>query len=197
MRRLASIFFFSALLCSRSAHADTFTYYVNDVYSSFSVNGTITTNINSGTIFAANITAFSLTTSDGTRTELLNTGNSRVSLSGTALTASVTGLNFNYASTSAGLLLLQLLGAHGTDYLCYQDAATGCDDFDSAHESVSVGSDSQRVQTFTASRMIASATPPVVTPPVAVTPEPGTLALLSTGVLCMAGVLRKRITALA
>ncbi|MEO6816155.1 MAG: hypothetical protein ABI177_05590, partial [Edaphobacter sp.] len=54
------------LLFPLLAHADSFTYNVNDNFSGFSVIGTITTDINSGILSDADITDYNLVLNDGT-----------------------------------------------------------------------------------------------------------------------------------
>lgn len=168
------------------AHADSFTYTLNDNFASFSVTGTITTDSNSGSLATGDITAYNIFLNDGSNSLNLTQSNSQDVVAGNALTATASGLFFNFGSYFGSLFAIQspFLGA-GTNYLCYQGQAGGCDNYRGAHESIDIGWDGPQTQQLCGNQQIASAT--------AVTPEPESLVLFGTGILGLAGVARRKL----
>jgi len=166
------------------AHADSFTYNVNDSFANFNVTGIIMTDKDSGTLATNDISMYDIFLSDGSRTLTLTQINSQDLVVGNALTATSAGLFFNF--NSGGLLAFEtpFIGS-GTNYLCYQGRGGGCDDFNNAHESIDLGRDGQTGQQLSGNRQIASST--------AVTPEPESLVLFGTGILGLAGVARRKL----
>ncbi|KQS04445.1 hypothetical protein ASG11_09440 [Sphingomonas sp. Leaf357] len=100
------------------------TYVVSQTIGAGGVTGTITTDNTIGTISTANITAFNLTLNDGTTTFNLTNSNGQVLVADSALTATGSGLFFNYSAAS-GLALFQAptIGSSVT-YFCLQ--VSGC-----------------------------------------------------------------------
>src|SRR5215475_9005114 len=73
--RFTGILALAAFACTSGiAAAASFTYNVNDVFSNFSVMGTITTDTDSGVLATSDITAWDLTLNDGTKILVINPG---------------------------------------------------------------------------------------------------------------------------
>ena len=125
------------VLASASS-ASAATYLISRTIGTGSVNGTITTNA-IGVLSNANITAFNLTLNDGTGSIVINQSNAAVAISGTAFTATATGLFFDFGASGNQYALFQnpSIGSGKNDF-CLQTA--GCFDFSGAGENVDVSS---------------------------------------------------------
>ena len=169
------------------AAAAPITYNVQNTFSSFSVTGTITTDGTLGTLASSDITSYSLTVSNGTRTDTLTALNSSESVAGSGLTATPSGLFYNYVSGESRSTY-DYLGFFGNDFtdLCYQ--SSGCFTFNgSAYESVFFPfGGGNPIQIQSGDVEIAS------TGSSAVTPEPESLVLIGTGLLGVGGAARRR-----
>ena len=169
------------------AAAAPITYNVNNSFSTFSVSGTITTDGKLGTLTSSDITKYSLTVSNSNRTDTLNALNSSESISGSGVTATASGLFYDYVSGESHSTY-DYLGFFGYDFtdLCFQ--SSGCFTFNgAAYESVFFPfGGGNPIQLQSGNVEIAS------TGSMAATPEPESLVLMGTGVLGLCGAVRRR-----
>ena len=160
------------------AHATPITYNTSQSAGGATAVGTITTDGAIGVLTTADITNIMLTVSHGVTSGALDSSTGVEFVVGSDLTATTSGLFFNFGdSVSGGLLIL------GPNYnsLCYDSQGTFCG---AASASLLLAVDGTRYESpFSGVQQIATA---------ATTPEPSSIALLGTGLLGIAGTLRQR-----
>ncbi|MEG3122996.1 PEPxxWA-CTERM sorting domain-containing protein [Sphingomonas sp. GB1N7] len=100
------------------------TYVISQTIGAGSVTGTITTDNTIGAIASTNITAFNLILNDGTATFNLTNSNGAVGIAGSALTATATGLFYNFSAAGTNYALFQApnLGS-SINYFCLQTSS--------------------------------------------------------------------------
>jgi hypothetical protein len=125
MRGLLFAFFGAALsIFAQSASAATITYNVDLGSGENSVVGEITTDARTGTLTTSDIKSFSLQITSAGQTTTLSTG-ATVLVDDKDLTATASGLFFNFSSSSGGnFMLYNLVG--GFNYFCLNDIVGSC-----------------------------------------------------------------------
>ena len=183
----------TALALPSLANASPITYSVDNVFSNFSVVGSITTDGQTGVLQTSDITGYTLTLTDSFKTQTITPdASTSVTIDGSGVTATSTGLFYDYMSgeTNSSYDFLYFFSSDsGFTDLCYQ--SSGCDTFgpNANHESLffsGLQSGGSRTQVEQGNVEIGSVA-------VAATPEPEGLVLLGTGSLALFGALRRRI----
>ena len=170
------------------AYASPITYNVTRVIGSGTVTGTITTDGNTGVLTSADITGWNLTLFDGTNTFVLSGPPlDQVIVVGSDLTATSTQLLFDFSGSDGGLFGLQQGLFSGFHYYCA--SAVGNIDCLPGESVVPISVFQTGWQNVprTGNLVIGQV------PTTSAVPEPGSLALLGSGILTAFGVLRRRL----
>ena len=174
-----------------SAQASDITYNLDINYSNVSAVGTITTDGTIGSLSAGNVVDFSVVITEGSNNVDVTKAAANFEING-GTTATASGLFFDF--TSGSYFVLQAPVGNATvnrGYLCLQAPSGNCD---INGEGNAVGNISIQVP-FGDDRGVfenMSGVQEFASVGAVATPEPGSLALLGTGVLGFAGVLRRR-----
>jgi hypothetical protein len=192
--RLCAIAAVSMVASTYTALASPIVYTVSDTVGAGTVTGTITTDGNLGTLATADITNWNLVLQNGFGTILDLTGPSVVApiegveVVGNDLTATATTLSFNFSATDGGFFVIQQNGLfNGGTYFC--DGAIGQANCTAGGESDYPGVLDSNNQQFAAR----SGTLAIGSANVSAVPEPSAVILLSTGMLGLVFLGRKRI----
>ena len=125
MRASLSACFVAALsIFAQSASANTILYNVDLGSGANSVVGEITTDAHTGTLTTSDIKSFSLQITSAGQTTTLSSG-ATVLVDDKDLTATTSGLFFNFSSNSGGNFMLYNL-VDGFNYLCFNDNVGSC-----------------------------------------------------------------------
>ena len=198
MTRLCSLAAVSVFAFTLTARADQVIYDINRTVGAGTVIGTITTDGTIGTLATADIVDWNLTLTNGFGTTLDLTGPSVVTpiegveVMGSDLTASATSLSFNFNASDGGFFLIQQGGLfNGGTYYC--DGATGQANCTPGGESDFPGvfeSANQQFVSYATDVTLGA----VATSTGSSVPEPSSVLLLSTGVLGLAFLTRRRMS---
>lgn len=174
------------------AHASSFVYNLNVSLSGGTVSGTITTDSNSGVLATSDILDYNLMLNDGSNTlnllGALSGNNSQVAIFGTALTASATGLSYDFAANPAYFVIQSPAIGDVTNFFCLNDPVASCSVNGKSNVAAQIGSDPifQGPPIDGVGVFATAAVAPAV-------PEPSTIALLGTGMVGLMGVVRRRL----
>lgn len=120
-----------------AASAAPLTYNVSRVVGSGSVSGTITTNGTLGALGLGDITAWSLTVSDGSSTLLMTETTSEFVVSPSALTADLDSIDFNFGAVDTVFAFQSpFIGAGGNFWCGQSGGAASCSGASGAREEI-------------------------------------------------------------
>jgi hypothetical protein len=181
-----------AILSPVFARAADITYTVNSsVGASGSMTGTITTDGNTGVLGTSDILDWNLVLNDGTNPTFTLNGlaNSAEEVAGSDLTATATQLLFDYSGGDNGFFLLENLtvGDNGP-FGCFE-TSEACSDAPGGISLAAVQGEGDEIFTALQGNGV------IGTAGVAPTPEPGSLFLLGTGLMALAGMGWRRVAA--
>jgi hypothetical protein len=166
-------------LTATTAYASTISYSVSRTVGAGMVTGTIVTDGALGVLSQVDIVNWNLVINDGSNSFSLlgptSGNNSQVLFLGTELTATATGLFFNYSGTSVVLFQSPTVGS-GIDFWCLENG--GCSGNANADAIRLTGGSVVGVHTGNQQIASAAATP---------VPEPATWTLIATGLAAFAG----------
>lgn len=174
------------LACASAVSAGPIIYTVNQTVGAGSVTGTITTDGTIGTLGSGNISAFDLMVSDGSGTVELINPQSNATVTNSALSATSTGLFFDYTQNAALLIEgVNLPAAGNNTYVCWEGGSFNCTN---GPTGIDICRDCPNGSNAGAVTLIQSGTQQIASTDAILTPEPSSLLLVGLG----AGVLASR-----
>ncbi|WP_426960173.1 PEP-CTERM sorting domain-containing protein [Muricoccus radiodurans] len=173
----------ASLLGTSVGSAAPITYTLNQPIGAGSVIGTVQTDGSVGVINQASITGFSLTLNGVGATYVITSNDSVVQVVGSALTATLTNLFFDFSAVGNAYALFQQGLFSGTHYYCNASVSAEC--FQGASVTPEAfNSPSAQNEGRTGNQIIGTAV-------VVAVPEPASIALFGAGVFGL-GALRRR-----
>ncbi len=178
----------AGFMCASLAHASDITYSIDINYSNVSAVGTITTDGTIGSLSTSDVVAFNVVLTEGSNNIDVTQATTNFGFNGTTATAS--GLFFDFSSPNSFLLQDN---SDNQGYLCLQGPNGDCDFNGEGNE---IGNISIQVPFSSGQGVFENmyGVQEFASGGIAATPEPGSLALLGTGVLGCVGMVRRRLS---